>query len=200
MKSLFLASQSSRRAQLLSQLGLKFQILTPSIEEKIVFGKTEAEIIKQTKQNALLKVESVIDLVTEGVIISGDTVVVTQNNHVMGKPTNFDEAFAMLKQLVGTWHRVLSAVAVTATDQSQVTVDHAWSTVYFRETPLEVLKQYIATKEPLGKAGGYAIQGKGAFLVAQITGSFSAVVGLPLELVVPLLNKHGIEVWQHWDD
>jgi septum formation protein len=200
MKSLFLASQSPRRAQLLSQLGLKFQILTPSSEERIVVGKTEEEIIKQTEQNTLLKAESVLDSVNEGVIISGDTVVVTQDFRVLGKPTTSDEALVMLEQLVGTRHRVLSAVAVVANDQSRVTVDHVWTTVTFRETQQEALKRYIATKEPFGKAGGYAIQSKGAFLVAKLTGSPTAVIGLPLELVVSLLHAHGVEVWQYWKD
>lgn len=200
MKPIFLASHSSRRASLLSQLGLKFQVLTPFVEETKVFGTTEAEIIQQTKQNALHKAESVQEMVGEGVIISGDTVIVTQNLQVLGKPATSADALAMLKQLVGTWHRVLSAVVIASANLAQVTVDHAWTTVSFRQVPLKILHHYIATKEPLGKAGGYAIQGKGGFLVTRIMGSPSAVIGLPLELVVSLLSKHGIEIWQYWID
>ena len=200
MKPIILASRSSRRASLLSQLGLKFRILTPTVEETMLFGSTEAEIIQQTKQNALRKAESVRDLVGEGIIISGDTVIVTQNFQVFGKPTSSADALAMLKQLVGTWHRVLSAVAVASANPVTVSVDHAWTTVSFRKVPLKILRHYVATEEPLGKAGGYAIQGKGGFLLAQITGSPSAVIGLPLELVVSLLSKHGVEVWHYWTD
>ena len=200
MKPLFLASQSPRRAQLLSQLGLEFQVLKPSIEETNVLGLTEEEIIKQTEQNALLKGESVLNMIDEGIVISGDTVIMTQDHQVLGKPITPAMALTMLKQLAGTWHRVLSAVAVISTEPYQATVDHVWTTVTFRETSLDVLKKYIATTEPLGKAGGYAIQGKGAFLVTQISGSPSAVIGLPLELVVELLQIHGIKIWQCWTD
>jgi septum formation protein len=200
MKPLILASRSPRRALLLSQLGLTFRVLTPSVEETNVFSVTEKEIIQQTKQNAFRKAESVHKMVDEGIIISGDTVIVTQDFQVLGKPATSAEALAMLKQLVGTWHRVLSAVAVISANLAKVCVDHAWATVYFRRAPLKVLRHYITTQEPLGKAGGYAIQGKGGFLLTQITGSPSAVIGLPLELVVSLLSKHGIEIWQCWTD
>jgi septum formation protein len=200
MKPLFLASQSPRRATLLSQLGLPFQILSPLIEETTVTGTTKKAITQQTEQNALMKARSVLEMVDKGVIISGDTVVVTKQYHVLGKPTTPQDALGMLKQLVGTLHHVLSAVAVISASPEKISTDHVWTKVAFRNIPLEGLTSYVATKEPLGKAGGYAIQGKGGFLVEHIEGSQSAVIGLPLELVVSLLNSHGIDVWQYWND
>ncbi|MFX0168660.1 MAG: Maf family protein [Candidatus Hodarchaeota archaeon] len=198
MNPLFLASQSPRRAALLSQLGLVFQVLKPKARESRITDSTDVGIIQLAEQNALEKAQSVLDSVQDGLILSGDTMVVTQNNQVLGKPTTAQEALVMLKGLVGTWHRVISAVAVISANTKKARVDHVWTTVTFRKVPIDALKCYIAIQEPLGKAGGYAIQGKGMFLIEKIDGSHSAVIGLPLELVVSLLMDHGVEVWHYW--
>jgi septum formation protein len=197
MKLLFLASNSERRSSLLTQLGLQFQVLSPTVEELEISAGTDAQIIKTVEENALRKAQSV-QSTQDGLIISGDTLVVTRDNQVLGKPQTDEEAFDMLQQLNGTWHRVISAVAVIDTTTENSSVSHIWSRVHFHNLSPEVIRQYISTNEPIGKAGGYAIQGLGGFLVEEVEGSFTAVVGMPFELLVPLLSEFGVQIWHYW--
>lgn len=197
MKLLFLASNSERRSALLTQLGLHFQVLSPTVEELEISAGTDAQIIKAVEENALRKAQSV-QSTQDGLIISGDTLVVTRDNQVLGKPQTDEEAFDMLQQLNGTWHRVISAVAVIDTTTEKSLVSHIWSRVRFHNMPHEVIRQYISTDEPIGKAGGYAIQGLGGFLVEEVEGSFTAVVGMPFEILVPLLSGFDVQIWHYW--
>jgi len=197
MKLLFLASKSQRRSSLLTQLGLQFQVLYPTVEETEISAGTDAQIIKVVQDNALRKAQSVKST-QDGLIISGDTLVVTKDNQVLGKPQTDEEAIEMLQQLNGTWHRVISAVAVVDTTTEKSSVSHIWSRVCFHNIPLEVIRQYVSTAEPIGKAGGYAIQGLGGFLVENVEGSFTAVVGMPFEILVPLLSEFDTQIWQYW--
>lgn len=197
MKLLFLASNSQRRSSLLTQLGLQFQVLSPTVEETEISAGTDAQIIKVVQDNALRKAQSVKST-QDGLIISGDTLVVTRDNQVLGKPQTDDEAIEMLQQLSGTWHRVISAVAVIDTTTEKSSVSHIWSRVCFHTIPLEVIQQYVSTTEPIGKAGGYAIQGLGGFLVEKVEGSFTAVVGMPFEILVPLLSEFDVQIWHYW--
>jgi septum formation protein len=197
MKLLFLASNSQRRSSLLTQLGLQFQVLSPTLEETEISAGTDAQIIKVVQDNALRKAQSVKST-QDGLIISGDTLVVTRDNQVLGKPQTDDEAIEMLQQLSGTWHRIISAVAVIDTTTEKSSVSHIWSRVCFHTIPLEVIQQYVSTTEPIGKAGGYAIQGLGGFLVEKVEGSFTAVVGMPFEILVPLLSEFDVQIWHYW--
>ena len=103
-----------------------------------------------------------------------------------------------LQQLNGTWHRVISAVAIVDTTTENSSVSHIWSRVRFHNIPPDVIRQYVSTAEPLGKAGGYAIQGLGGFLVEKVEGSFTAVVGMPFEILVPLLSEFDVQIWHYW--
>jgi septum formation protein len=197
MKLLFLASKSQRRSSLLTQLGLQFQVLYPTVEETEISAGSDAEIIKVVQDNALRKAQSVTST-QDGLIISGDTLVVTKDNQVLGKPQTDEEAIEMLQQLNGTWHRVISAVAVVDTTTEKSSVSYTWSRVCFHNISLEVIHQYVSTAEPIGKAGGYAIQGLGGFLVEKVEGSFTAVVGMPFEILVPLLSEFDVQIWQYW--
>jgi septum formation protein len=197
MKLIFLASRSQRRSSLLTQLGLQFQIIYPAVKETEISGGTDAQIIKVVEDNALRKAHSV-QPTQDGLVISGDTLVVTKDNQVLGKPLTDEEAFEMLQQLNGSCHRVISAVALVDTTTENSSVSHIWSRVCFHKIPLEVIHQYVSTREPIGKAGGYAIQGLGGFLVEQVEGSFTAVVGMPFEVLVPLLSKFDVQIWHYW--
>ena len=197
MKLIFLASNSERRSSLLTQLGLQFQILSPKVEKIKISAGTDAQIVKTVEENALRKVHSV-QSTQDGLIISGDTLVVTRDNQVLGKPQTDEEALDMLIQLNGTWHRVISAVAIFDTTTEKSSVSHIWSRVRFYNMPLEVIRQYVSTAESLGKAGGYAIQGLGGFLVEEVEGSFTAVVGMPFEVLVPLLSEFDVQIWHYW--
>ena len=197
MKLLFLASNSERRSTLLTQLGLQFQVFSPTVKEIEISAGTDAQIIQTVEKNALRKAQSV-RLTQDGLIISGDTLVVTRNNQVLGKPQTGEEAFEMLQQLNGTWHRVISEVAIVDTTTENSSVSHIWSRVRFHNIPPDVIRQYVSTAEPLGKAGGYAIQGLGGFPVEKVEGSFTAVVGMPFEILVPLLSEFDVQIWHYW--
>ena len=197
MIPLFLASKSSRRAGLLSHLGLTFEIRTPQNQEETLTVGSDDEIINTVCENALQKAFSVLPSIDKGLIISGDTLVVTKQNRVLGKPKTTDEAFRMLQELTGKKHRVISAVAIVDASSKKKRVGHKWTTVTFRKVSDNELQKYVQTQEPLGKAGGYAIQGKGGALIESIEGSYTAVIGIPIELVVSFLTHFGISPSQY---
>ncbi|MFX1491605.1 MAG: Maf family protein [Promethearchaeota archaeon] len=198
MKRIFLASQSKRRSTLLLQLGLRFETILPQIQETVISTGSDTKIVEIVQSNALRKAQSLLNSVSEGLIISGDTLVVTEDNRILGKPQTHDEAIQMLLSLVDTWHRIISAVAVIDVITRNSLVRHLWTRIRFRKVSDEAIRQYVSTKEPFGKAGGYAIQGKGGFLVDQVEGSYTSVIGLPLELVIELLDEFGVKIWQYW--
>ena len=199
MKPIFLASKSKRRVNILIQLGLQFQILTPTHQENILRHGTDSEIIETVTANALQKARSLTGSLKEGLIVGGDTLVVTKDNHILGKPESTEDAFRMLQKLTGTWHRVVSAVAIIEANSGKYRTNHIWTRVYFRKVSEEAIRHYSSTKEPLDKAGGYAIQGKGGFLVEKIEGSYTNVIGLPVEILLPLLEEFEVKLWQYWD-
>jgi len=193
MKPIFLASNSPRRATLLSQLGLRFEVRVPHAQEIVLESGSDKDIIHAVCENALQKALSILSVTDEGLIIGGDTLVVTNDSKVLGKPITNDEALHMLYTLVGKTHRVISAVAIVDAKTREAKVGHRWTRVTFRTPSEEELQQYVHSQEPLGKAGGYAIQGKGGVLVESIEGSYTGVVGLPIELVVLFLAHFGFQ-------
>jgi septum formation protein len=197
MKPLFLASNSPRRARLLSNLGLEFEIRKPQTREKTPTADTDEAIIATVCENALRKALSILSSINDGLAIGGDTLVVTNNKKVLGKPKTSNEALRMLQQLVGKTHRVISAVAIVDASTRETKVGHSWATVTFRKATKEELQHYVLSREPLGKAGGYAIQGKGGILIESIEGSYTAIIGLPIELVVPFLSHFGVPPSQY---
>ncbi|MFX1565286.1 MAG: Maf family protein [Promethearchaeota archaeon] len=197
MTHLVLASDSPRRVSLLAKLGLHFDIIAPQITERILTAGTDNQIVQTVRDNALQKALSAVSLLEAGLVISGDTLVITDKNKVLGKPITPDEAFSMLNELVGRTHRVISAVAVIAVESQERKVGHEWSKVTFRPATGDELQEYILTNEPIGKAGGYAIQEKGGRFIESIEGSYTAVIGLPIELVVQFLQHFGVQ--PHYD-
>jgi septum formation protein len=215
MTRIVLASNSLQRALLLQQLGLSFEIdLPPSEIERNLSGcfvglttTSDERIIgpipvvtKIVEKNAFLKANAVSESLDSGLIISGDTIIITQEGEILGKPQVPEIALEMLKKLVGTWHQVVSAVAVIKKthESTEKMIGHVISRVKFWQVPDEALVRYIDTGEPLDKAGAYAIQGLGSFLVARVNGSYSGVVGLPLELLIKFLEAFDIRIWQQW--
>lgn len=199
MVSLYLASTSPQRRALLAQLGIPFKVVSPLAKEKHHSQGLSATVAHVVRGNAYNKASEVAARLDEGLVIGGDTLVVTNRGKALSKPINLEDALAMLRLLSGTWHRVLSAVAVVDAKTSDHRVRLASSLVFFRKFSDIVLQEYVETQEPLEKAGAYAIQGKGGFLVEKISGSYTAVVGLPLELVVTLLDEFGVPVWNYWN-
>jgi septum formation protein len=179
LPNLYLASQSPRRKQLLETLGLQYKSRTPVVTEETASAK---DVVEVTQRNALLKAAEVQKHIVEGVadvVLGADTLVVLGND-VLGKPRNFEEAKSMLARLSGQTHRVISGISLLSKQYGvRQTTDESFVT-FKRIPPLEI-EAYARTREPHDKAGSYAVQGLGALLIEKIEGSYTNVMGLPIE-------------------
>ena len=183
MKKIILASASPRRRDLLDQIGLEFEIKPSDVDESI----PENDPIKLVKKLALLKARDIAQNV-EGIVIGADTIVVDDQT-ILGKPETREDAFEMLKGLSGKQHQVITGVAVIDTESDREWVDLGITQVFFRSLSDAEINDYIDSGEPMGKAGSYAIQEKGALFVEKIEGDFFNVVGLPLVKMAELLKE-----------
>jgi len=189
--SIVLASGSPRRRVLLRQLGLSFSVCTSKVHELDDASGFQPDQL--TKQNAILKLEAAKDLCSADVIICADTCVYC-NSKIFGKPIDFQQAVEMLSQLSGRWHEVYTSFVIFRKKEDKLRKKTVTSRVYLDTISSEVLHAYCSSEEPYDKAGGYAVQGSGAFLVRKIEGSYTNVVGLPItELVKDLLELRAIE-------
>lgn len=189
MPSLVLASCSPRRAALLSEGGFKFEIASPRVAEKFDAALTLREL---TLWNAIRKGMSIAQTRPDAVVLAADTLVALENQ-VIGKPTDLSEAAQMLRRLSGRTHEVCSAVAIYRQTSGRSAVFHEVSRVRFHRLSDAIIESYLAKVGPLDKAGAYAAQGSGAEIIAKIEGSFTNVVGLPMEKTVAALAKFGVE-------
>jgi len=180
--SLVLASASPRRRALLEQLGVPLQIDPPHLDEQVRPGEPPGTYVLRLARE---KAGAVGARHPGATVLAADTSVVLDGT-VLGKPGNADEALAMLRALAGRSHQVLTAVAVAGAGERLVT-----ATVTFAAATEAALRWYVSTGEPMDKAGAYAVQGIGGFLVERIEGSHSAVVGLPLVETLALLRDAG---------
>lgn len=171
-----LASGSPRRKMLLAQIGIKAEVRPSSYQEEIgLAGGSASELVAR---NARGKGEAVLaTCLPEEVVIAADTVVVL-GEEILGKPHNAEAAIRMLRALSGQEHRVLTGLAVFYRGQVQTAT--VSTLVRFRQLTTAEIRGYVATGEPLDKAGAYGIQGRGAVLVESICGCYNNVVGLPL--------------------
>jgi len=188
MPSLVLASGSPRRAALLSDAGFEFEIAPPRIAEKFDIPVTLREL---TLWNAIRKGMSVAQTRPDAVVLAADTLVAL-GNEIIGKPGNLNEAAQMLRRLSGRTHEVCSEVLIYHQTSGQSAVFHDVSRVRFHRLNRAMIKKYLAKVDPLDKAGAYAAQGSGAEIIAKIEGSFTNVVGLPMEKTIGALAKFGI--------
>lgn len=185
---LFLASTSPRRRELLQQLDLVFSVLGVEVDESVVAGERPADYVLRL---ARTKAQAGLAQIAEGVVIAADTSVVV-DDEVLGKPASEVEAFDMWRRLSGRTHQVLTGVAVADAHHAEAV---AVSTrVHFRAMSRTEMQAYWQSGEPRDKAGGYAIQGKGAIFVDAIEGSYSNVVGLPLTETAAMLSHFGIRI------
>ncbi|MCK9515174.1 MAG: Maf family protein [Ottowia sp.] len=186
-----LASQSPRRRQLLEQLGVRFAVLLPPDAaqaeslESIRPGEAAERYVQRVTAS---KLEHALrwSSCTGGVILCADTTV-AQGRDILGKPQDAAQAADMLRQLSGRTHQVLTAVAVAAGDARLASL--STTQVRFAELDAADIRDYVASGEWQGKAGGYAIQGLAAQFVAHISGSYSGVMGLPLFETAALLRR-----------
>lgn len=189
MLSLVLASASPRREQLLTQLGLAFRVVITDVEEGLrLTGLAPPE---QARQAALAKARDVARREPAALVLGSDTVVVADGK-VLGKPADAADACRMLRLLQGRSHQVITAVALVQADRQSL--DHDVTTVWMRQLLHDQIDRYVQSGEPFGKAGAYAIQGRGAALVERIEGCYYNVMGLPLARLVRLLEAGGVQV------
>lgn len=194
--TLFLASRSPRRRELLAQAGLRFQVYVPREEEIVAPPRTGKEkpgsIVKRISR---AKAEAAYRELREagtaaGVILSADTLVF-QAGKVLGKPANEADAIKMLGKLSGRWHEVCTGVTVLRFKGDRIAEKTIFvsSKVKFFSLKKEWIRWYVATGEPMDKAGAYGAQAHGAVFIEKFAGSYSNVVGLPLGQAVALLEE-----------
>ncbi|MCX5469383.1 Maf family nucleotide pyrophosphatase [Acinetobacter nematophilus] len=183
MAHLILASSSPRRKALLLQLGLDFDIHSPDVDESVY---KHEQIDRYVLRLAQSKAQAVLSLYPQATVIAADTSLVFADQ-IIGKPASKQHAFEIWTLLSGQKHEVLTGVCVANAHQLLSTVVR--TEVEFQALTLSDMEAYWATGEPLGKAGGYAIQGIAAKYVTRINGSYSNVVGLPLHETIQLLDR-----------
>jgi septum formation protein len=184
-----LASSSPRRRELLSQIGVPHVVAGADIDETVLPGETPRAYVTRLAREKALAVRGAGQRLP---VLAADTTVVV-DGRVFGKPRDRADAIYMLGELAGRKHEVLTAVALAT---AQGVIERLSSnTVCFRKISPEECAAYWETGEPRDKAGGYAIQGLGAVFVESLTGSYSAVMGLPLFETGELLQAAGIQYW-----
>ncbi len=185
---LVLASASPRRAEYLRMLGFDFDVIAADIDEALLPGEepdTHVERLAREKASTVQRERP------DALVLAGDTVVVL-DDRILGKPRDAADAEEMLVLLSGRTHTVASGLALGLTD-GRVVSGVSRTGVTFRSFSRETARRYVATGEPLDKAGAYGIQGVGAALVGDIHGDYYTVVGLPIPLLIRLLQEGGWE-------
>lgn len=185
---IILASASPRRVELLSQLGVQFRVLPADVDETIDDTLSPAEMVRELARR---KAEVIAAQYPDSLVLGADTLVSYQQ-HVLGKPDDADHALQMLQILNGWCHEVHTGIALMCQSQRVMVVKSECTEVWFRHADEELLMRYVATGEPMDKAGAYAIQGYGAALVERISGCYNNVVGLPTALLCRELELLGI--------
>jgi septum formation protein len=182
-----LASLSPRRRELLEQIGLSFQVMPADVDEAPLPGE---DAVSHVERLALEKARVIAARRPDALVIAGDTVVVL-DDEILTKPRDADEAVEMLLRLQGRTHRVETGVALVAPGGREVR-EVVGAEVRFRPFDRDMAEAYVATGEPMDKAGAYGIQGHGAVLVSGIVGDYFAVMGLSVGAVVRLLESVGV--------
>lgn len=185
---LILASASPRRAALLSQIGLTFDVHPSDVTEPPHNTYSNSPASEVTQKLALFKAAAVVQHFDEAIIIGADTLV-SLDGQLLGKPTDDADAFEMLTYLNGTCHEVVTGVALVDAGTGREIAWAETTQVYFRELHNDEIAAYIASGEASDKAGAYGIQGRGAAFVRRIEGCYFNVVGLPLASFVENLSN-----------
>jgi septum formation protein len=187
---LYLASQSPRRRQLLEQIGVDFSVVDVDVPEQRMRGESPQDYVSRVACDKARAGLASLDRAnqnqaSDAIVLGADTEVVL-DDEVFGKPQDADDAAAMLRRLSGRTHAVISVVWLASAAREECAV--CISQVRFAPLDESTIATYVATGEPFGKAGAYAIQGRGAALVEHLQGSYSAVMGLPVFETARLLH------------
>jgi septum formation protein len=179
-----LASQSPRRRELLSLVGIPHEVRPADVDERYLAGESPREHAERLARDKATKIRE-----SGAVVIGSDTIVVVDGD-VLGKPKDVGDAARMLRRLSGRSHVVITAVAVALDGRVESGVEEV--DVTFHPMSDAEISAYIDTREPMDKAGAYGIQGFGATIVARVNGDYFAVMGLPLQLLIRLLGRLGV--------
>jgi MAF protein len=182
---LILASASPRRQELLRSVGLKFKTIPAHVNEDYIKGESPQQHVRRLAQE---KAQLIARKYPRAWVLGADTIVVI-DGLILGKPKNKTQAKEMLKKLSGSEHKVFTGFTVIQVASKVSHSDIVQSTVKFKKISAAELDWYIACDEPYDKAGGYAVQGKGAYFIKSIRGSYTNVIGLPLCEVLETLKK-----------
>ncbi len=191
-RSVWLASASPRRRELLEQIGVPLQVIRCEVDETPFAGEAAADYVERIARAKVMAGAGAVP--ASEVVLAADTAVVLDDG-ILGKPRDRGHAQQMLQQLSGREHRVMTAVALA--QGTRIESLRVETRVRFRRLQDREIEAYWRTGEPVDKAGGYGIQGLGAVFVQHLEGSYSGVVGLPLAETAQLLAQFGIACWQH---
>lgn len=186
-----LASNSPRRREMLKQIGLNFGVDPADVDERVLPGE-EPEVY--ALRVALDKAQVAARRAGAGIVIAADTIVVL-GDRILGKPIDASDAEHMLNLLSGREHRVITGLVVLDAFSGRSSARTSITNVWFRSLSAKEIRSYVASGEPLDKAGAYGIQEKGALLIQKVDGCYFNVVGLPLSLLGEMLNEFGISLW-----
>ncbi len=212
MKQIILASASPRRKELLEQIGLEFEII-PAKGEEVITKTVPEEVVMELSSQKAREVAGMVSLYREEhkdiitpqdtLVIGADTIVVAVNEagqqEILGKPKDEADAFRMLSMLSGKAHAVYTGVSFVFIDKSGRAGEHSFfekTEVFMHDMTSEEIETYIATGEPMDKAGSYGIQGKCAIYIQKIHGDYNNVVGLPVAAIYQELKKLGIDIYR----
>jgi septum formation protein len=179
---LILASQSPRRSEILRQAGIPFVVKPADVDESVHPGELAEDYVRRVAEEKAMAVEKAAG----DVVLGADTVVVIRGE-ILGKPRDRADAVRMLAQLAGREHEVITGICLRR--DAELLHDRAVTRVWFTPLTRQEIEQYVASGEPMDKAGAYAIQGLASKFIKRIDGSYTNVVGLPIELVMKHLPE-----------
>jgi septum formation protein len=189
---LVLGSGSPRRRELLARAGVAFEVSPADIDERARPGEAPRALAERLAREKALAVARRVGPAPARLVLGADTIVVV-DGEVLGKPDDGADAARLLGRLVGRAHRVLTGVAVVDSEALDASCAVVESRVWMRYADVEEIRRYVATGEPLDKAGAYAAQGEGRRFIERIEGSESNVIGLPIEETLALLREAGLD-------
>jgi septum formation protein len=192
MQKIILASQSPRRKKILEQVGLNFDVVVSDFDETKIRFKTPQEMVERL---SLEKARIIAKKHPNTIIIGADTTVIFKSE-IIGKPKSKADAFRILRLLSGNTHEIVTGFTVIKGSKS--ITKHVVSKVKFKKLTEDEIEAYVATGEPMDKAGGYGIQERGGLFMENITGDYFNVVGLPIFAVAKALKEFGVDITKSW--
>lgn len=195
MAKIILASASDRRKDILTQVGISYEVMPSSIDEDAIQADTPASLVEAL---SAAKAEDIAERLTKDFVIIGADTVVVKDNSILGKPSDEAEAAKMLQMLQGSRHEVYTGVTlISVSPEGKGLIDtfHVRTIVDMIPMTTAQINAYIKTGEPMDKAGAYGIQGRGAAYIQDIAGDYYNVVGLPISTVLTRLANMGIDLY-----